>query len=226
MKNLLEFKNAQRVLAEGNIMENSWGGFSQNGFAIVLTPKNQSKLCPKCLVTDITVRLNKISHMGSALQIANVLDTGGLGALDRQRYSFHDLTFDDINPVKYRGSGQVALIMTIAGTALLKNLSINHITAFPPSNALMIGDTAGTKIPNLTFHNSLITAGLYPVWSSGGGSANCSYYNEPITTFNACFSPYSFSHNAMIAPSSLYPASRWPSGNFFPASVTAVQFVN
>ena len=33
-KNLFELKNAQRVLFEGNILENSWGGFSQRGFAI------------------------------------------------------------------------------------------------------------------------------------------------------------------------------------------------
>ena len=37
VKNLFELKNAQRVLIEGNIMENSWGGFTQVGFAIVLT---------------------------------------------------------------------------------------------------------------------------------------------------------------------------------------------
>ena len=41
VKNLLELKNAQRVLLDGNIMEGSWGGFSQVGFAIVITPKNQ-----------------------------------------------------------------------------------------------------------------------------------------------------------------------------------------
>ena len=39
VKNLFELKNAQRVLFEGNILENTWGGFSQKGFAIVLTPK-------------------------------------------------------------------------------------------------------------------------------------------------------------------------------------------
>ena len=42
VKNLLELKNAQRVLVEGNILDYSWGGFSQSGFAILLTPKNQA----------------------------------------------------------------------------------------------------------------------------------------------------------------------------------------
>src|SRR6266571_4241328 len=46
VKNLFELKNAQRVLLEGNLLENCWGGFSQNGYAVLLTPKNQSNQCP------------------------------------------------------------------------------------------------------------------------------------------------------------------------------------
>jgi hypothetical protein len=60
VKNLFELKNAERVLFESNILENSWGGFSQAGFAILLTPKNQAlhagNVCPSCQVTDVTIR--------------------------------------------------------------------------------------------------------------------------------------------------------------------------
>src|SRR5450755_1344717 len=60
VKNHFELKNAQRVLFEGNIAENSWGGFSQPGFTVVLTPKNQitphGDVCPICQVTDVTIR--------------------------------------------------------------------------------------------------------------------------------------------------------------------------
>jgi hypothetical protein len=231
VKNLLELKNAQRVLVEGNIMENTWGGFSQHGYAVLLTPKNQAgagttNLCPNCFVTDVTIRYNTISHVGSGLQIANVLSDNLGGALDGQRYSIHDLIIDDIDPVKYEGSGHVAEILSVAGTALLKNVSINHITAFPPSGSFSIGNTTGTKIPNFIVNNSVITAGKYPVWSTGGGTANCAYYNQPLTTVTACFNPSSFAHNAIIASPSAYPPSSWPSGNFFPATTSAVQFVN
>ena len=41
VKNLFEMKNGQRVLLDSNIMEDTWGGFSQVGFGILLTPKNQ-----------------------------------------------------------------------------------------------------------------------------------------------------------------------------------------
>ena len=41
VKNHFELKNAVRVLVEANLMENVWGGFSQTGYGILLTPKNQ-----------------------------------------------------------------------------------------------------------------------------------------------------------------------------------------
>jgi hypothetical protein len=40
-KNHLELKNATRVLIEANLMENNWGGFTQSGYALLLSPKNQ-----------------------------------------------------------------------------------------------------------------------------------------------------------------------------------------
>ena len=40
MKNLFELKNAQRVLIESNVFEYNWAE-SQNGFAILFTPRNQ-----------------------------------------------------------------------------------------------------------------------------------------------------------------------------------------
>jgi len=58
------------VLFEDNILENTWGGFTQVGFAILLTPKNQagaggSNLCPDCQVTDVTIRNLVIKHVGA-----------------------------------------------------------------------------------------------------------------------------------------------------------------
>ncbi len=232
VKNLLELKNAQRVLIEANIMEYSWGGFSQSGYAIVLTPKNQaatgsnSNLCPNCLVTDVTIRYDAASHVGGGLQIANALSDNGGAAQDGERYSIHDLIVDDIDPVKYAGSGHLAEVLTSPGAPVLRNVSINHVTAFPPSGLFTIGGSTGAKMPNVNVSNSLVTTGKYPIWSTGGGSTNCAYYDKPLTTFNACFSPYSFANNALIASPSSYPPSAWPSGNAFPASADTVQFVN
>jgi hypothetical protein len=232
VKNLLELKNAQRVLIDSNIMEDSWGGFSQVGFAILLTPKNQggsdgTNLCPACQVTDVTIRYTSISHVAAGLQIANAMAGAG-AAQDGERYSIHDLVVDDINGTKYNGPGEFVQISVSVGAPVLQNLTINHVTAFPPSTLAMIGDmvTTSTQMKNLLFTNSILNAGPFPIWSTGGGSTNCAYNDQPLSTFNSCFSPYSFASNAVIASPSPYPPSLWPAGNFFPATTSTVQFAN
>jgi hypothetical protein len=232
VKNLFELKNAQRVLLEGNILENSWGGFSQVGFAILLTPKNQSgHLCPICQVTDVTIRYNSISHVGAGLQIANALDGSGPGVgppLDGQRYSIHDIVIDDIDGKKYNGPSEFAQVSVSPGAPVLQNVTLNHVTAFPSSDLFIIGDYLGitSQMKNFVFTNSIVNAGLYPIWSTGGDAENCAYYDQPLTTFRACFTGSTFLSNAIISTPSTAPATAWPSGNLFPASAATVEFIN
>ena len=232
VKNLLELKNAQRLLFEGNILEYSWGGFSQSGYAILLTPKNQSvnglNVCSLCEVTDITIRYSTISHVGAGLQVANGLSDSGGAPLAGERYSIHDITVDDINPALYVGVGVLAQVSMGVGVPTLQQVDFNHLTGFPPTTLLNVGDFTASepKISAFTFNNSIVNAAAYPVWSTGGGSTNCAYYDKPITTFPACFNPYYFTNNALIAVPPNSPSSSWPVGNFFPLNAAAVEFVN
>jgi hypothetical protein len=92
---------------------------------------------------------------------------------------------------------------------------------------LSIGNAANLpKMSGFTFINNLVLAGPYPVWSSGGGPTNCAYFDVPITTITSCFATYSFVNNAIIGSPTRFPASKWPSGNFFPTDPVTVQFVN
>jgi hypothetical protein len=233
VKNLFELKNAQRVLLDGNVMEGAWGGFSQVGFAILLTPKNQggkeNNLCPICQVTDVTVRFSSISHVAAGLQIANALADNGAAALAGERYSIHDIIIDDLNGAKYNGPGEFAQLSVAAGGAILQSVTINHVTAFPASRLLIVGDQLARtpRMKNFVFTNSVVSAGTYPVWSTGGGGmANCAARNSPLSTFDACFSSYTFAANAIIGAPSSAPAGKWPAKNFFPASAAAVRFAN
>ncbi|HKS73509.1 MAG TPA: hypothetical protein VJQ82_09965 [Terriglobales bacterium] len=232
VKNLFELKNAQRVLFEGNILEYTWGGFSQAGYGILLTPKNQSNggsnVCPLCQVTDITIRYSTISHVASGFQVANGLSDSGGAPLAGERYSIHDVVVDDVNPTLYIGVGVLAQVSMGIGVPLLQQVDFNHITAFAPQIMLNVGDFTSSepKIANFTFNNSIVSAGVSPVWSTGGGSSNCAYYDKPLTTFAACMNPYSFVDNAVIAPGSNFPPSVWPVGNWFPANTAAVGFTS
>jgi hypothetical protein len=234
VKNLLELKNAQRVLIDGNTMDYSWGGFSQVGFAILLTPKNQagahgSNLCPDCQVTDVTIRNLMIRHVAAGMQIANGLSDNKGKALAGTRYSIHDVVIDDLDGLKYYGAGEFAQVSMGAGAAVLENVTIDHVTAFPLSRLFVLGGPRGITPPmkNFVFTNSIVSAGLSPVLTTGSGAAaNCAFHPSPLTTFNACFSPYTMRANAFIAPPTAVSAAKWPSGNFFPTAATAVQFVN
>ncbi len=55
VKNLLELKEGKRVFFEGNLLENTWGGFTQTGSAILLTPKNAGT-CSVCELSDVIIR--------------------------------------------------------------------------------------------------------------------------------------------------------------------------
>lgn len=233
VKNLLELKNAQRVLFDGNVLENTWGGFSQAGFGILLTPKDQAgrgggNLCPVCQVTDVTVRYSTLSHVGGGMQIANGLSDNGGAALAGERYSIHDITIDDIDPTKFNGYGSFAQVSMGPGAALLQSVTINHVSAFQPDVMLNLGDDLSVNRPmiNFVFTNNILNAGSSPTQTTGGGTTNCAYYSAPLTSLGSCFQPYTFSHNAIIASPANYPPSKYPSGNHFPSSVSGVNFVN
>ena len=232
VKNHLELKNAQRVLVEGNIMENSWGGFSQVGFSILLTPKNQAQgtgnVCPICQVTDVTIRFNTISHVGSGISLADALSDNGGAALAGERYSIHDVTLDDISASKYTGGGGLFQIFNQWHTNVLNSISINHVTGFPDPSKHII--SLGNLVSNppmwgLSFTNSIVLTPQFPVWSTGG-TTNCAAPNTPLLSLTACFTKQLFTSNALVAPPSSASAPNWPSGNFFPASFASVQFVN
>ncbi len=230
VKNHFELKNAQRVLFEGNILENTWGGFSQVGFSIALTPKGYTdpnstiNRCPTCQVTDVTIRYNTISHVGGGVNIATVLTGSGVRALAGGRFSIHDVVMDDVT-TQYNGPGTLLKIMNGWSRNALHDVTINHITGFPETHFLTLLDLASKpQMSNLIFTNNIVGAGQYPVWSAGGGSANCASSDVPITSISRCFSTYTFTSNVIIA--SPYALSEWPAGNHFPDDFQAVDFLN
>ena len=229
VKNLFELKNAQRVLLEGNVMEYSWGGFSQMGFGILLTPKNQSNgktnVCPICQVTDVTIRYSTISHVASGMQIGNGLSQTGGAPLDGERYSIHDIVIDDINGNMYGGAGMLAQVSMGKGSVpVLQHVTLEHITAFPKDVMLNVGDKTTTKMSDFNFVNNVVIATDRP-FTTTGGTDNCAAHVRPLTLLPNCFDSYQFTDNALIAVPSTDPADSWPTGNYFPTSPKGM-FVN
>jgi hypothetical protein len=235
VKNHLELKNAVRVLVQANMMDNNWGGFSQTGYGILLTPKNQhtqsgADVCPLCQVTDVTIRYSYVSHAGGGIQMASDLSGNGKDgapALAGTRFSIHDVVLDDLNK-KYVGGGTALEIMNAWPKNPLNTITVNHLTAFPdPTSHMMImGNLAqNASMYGLVFTNNLVVTGQYPVWNTEG-STSCAVEDVPITSISKCFTSNTFANNGLITPPPSFPPSRWPSNNMFPQTINDVGFTN
>ena len=238
VKNHFELKNAVRVLVEANIMENSWGGFTQTGYGILLTPRNQATqgglgpfVCPLCQVTDVTIRYVRISHAGGGIQMATVQDTPngpGQPALAGTRWSIHDVVIDDLSK-KYVGGGSVFEMINGWAKNALNTVTINHVTGFPDPAAhiMILGNRAGNMpMYGLVFTNNMLTAGRYPVWNAIGGTGSCAQSDVPVIVITNCFTTFTFTNNALVATPAAFPPSTWPLNNMFPQTVDDARFVN
>lgn len=235
VKNLFELKNAQRVLFEANILEYNWGGFTQFGDAIVLTPKNQyslrtnSSVCPLCQVTDVTIRYSTVSHVGAGMVIATAVSKDGGEGLAGARYSIHDITVDDVNAQAYSGHGHLFLVMNGWSQNVLNNVTINHVTGFsdPAYRVLTLHNlTSNPQMSGFVLTNSILGSASLTISSAGGGPTDCAHSDLPLTSLDLCFSTYSFSHNAIIGSSLESKPSVWPAGNYFSTNASALQFTN
>lgn len=231
VRHAMELKNAVRVLAENNLIENVWGGFSEWGTAVLLTPKNQASIlgnvCPICEVTDITIRYTRISHAGGGFAILTALSDGGAQAKAGARFSIHDIVLDDISR-KYVGRGTLFDLGNSWPTNPLHTVNISHVTGFPDPEAGMLSLNNLTSNPEMhgfVFINNLVTTGKTPVSGIGLGSASCAYADVPVVSLKNCFTSYKFANNALVADPSKYPPSSWPDGNLFVPNIRDVGFV-
>ena len=248
VKNLFELKNGERVYVEGVIGENTWGGYSQVGAAVLLTPKNQAgggtSLCPGCYVRDVIVHASRFSHMAQFLQIADAANDIGAFAKEGHHYSFSNLIFDDLQyPGCYQCGNYIWQIGSgndPAKTDYLHDVTFDHLTAlvntanaawFSNGGTLLVGAFPGLLPSNINITNSIVPIGAYDVWSTGGGPAvSCSAATPTVQTpadkFNACWKPYTFAGNVLYGMARTPKLDVWPANNQRPATLAAVGFVN
>ncbi|HEY6301528.1 MAG TPA: Ig domain-containing protein [Terriglobales bacterium] len=242
VKNHFEFKNASRVLAEANLLENVWGGFSQRGFGILLNPSNQTTqtqpvrdVCPICVVTDVTIRYTHIIHAGGGMALSTDISGHGLadhGAAAKAgaRWSIHDVVLDDISEKKYKGTGRLFGMSNTWPTNPLNNVTINHITGFPDATGgfMFVGNNSANQMYGFVFTNNIVITGLHPMWDALRGDS-CAASDVPVTLLNKCFLTYSFNHNALLGASPHFGPSMWPTSNLFgpsPSNAVFIEFDN
>jgi hypothetical protein len=226
VKDLFELKNAQRVLVEGNVLENNWAQ-AQNGYGVLFTPRNQNGTCPWCGVSNVTFRYNLFQHSGSGFNLsgADAPSPCGDGSGSSQtlsEVSIHDNLILDINGGNWGGAdGNLFQILAgnYAGSCTRQgpqNITINHNTGFQTGRLGNVGDYNGAPtIVGFVFENLIAPHGTDGFVGSSETEGN--------GTLNSYFTtPYTFTANVIEGGSS----GNYPSGNFFPRTWATVLFAD
>jgi len=235
VKNIFELKNACRVLFEHNNLSNVWGGFTQLGYAILVTPKNQNNNCPACQDHDVTIRHNFISKAGGALQMGfGASDAGGYPS-GAYNYSIHDNVFSDLQYptcyicthwlVQIGSSNVVATGLVLHDVTIANNSFLLAGAWLPPINStdgkahgfMILSAPGAPPYPyNMNFTGNVGFAGNTPLGSTGGGLTNCvtpyigtSYAN----LFANCWVTSSFAGNVILENPTVNKIP-WPAGNY------------
>jgi len=145
VKNLLEFKNAQRVLVERNVFENNWAA-AQVGFAILITPRNQDGTAPWSVTKDITFQYNKLFNIGSGFNISGDDD------LHESQRTTRILIQHNTIEVNGLGGADGRMFQILGGPT---HLSINNNTGFC-TGALSMADGM-PKTDEFDFKNNIVT---------------------------------------------------------------------
>jgi hypothetical protein len=203
VKNLLELKNARRVVIEGNRLEHNWVE-SQDGFAVLFTVRNQDGAAPWSTVEDVSFRGNVVSHTGSGVNILARDDNAPSG--QARGIAIANNLFVDVGGGRWGGGGR--LFQVLDGAA---DLLIEHNTAIHAGN---IVTAAGRPDPGLVFRDNIVLNNQYGV--IGDGTA------PGAATLRSYFPGAVFRRNAVVGAD---PAA-YPDDNFFPRALAQVGFAS
>ncbi len=203
VKNVLELKNARRVLIDGNVIENSWRD-AQDGTGILFTVRNQDGTAPWSTVEDVQFTNNIVRHMSSAI---NLLGRDYFYPSQvTSRVAIKNNLFYDIDGPTWGGNG--TFLNANGGT----DISFEHNTVLQSGN-VTIADSLHTRF---VFNNNLVRANQYGVIGTGHGIGT--------DTLGFYFPGAVFTGNVMIAPTN-YPWL-YPGGNYYAPSMSAVEFTD
>lgn len=159
VKNLLELKNAKKVLIKGNVFDGCWKD-GQDGYAIVFTPRNQSGKAPWCTVEDVLFAFNTIKNSGAGV---NILGT------DNEKPS------DIVKRIRVRDNLMILSKSQFGGAGYCVQINGGIVIEFNHNTMLSEGSLVGaygTPTDRFTFINNVGYHGAYGIFGAVVGSGN------------------------------------------------------
>lgn len=211
VKNLFELKNARQVVVEGNIFENNWTD-AQAGRSIVFTPRT-SDSGAAAVVEDVAFQNNIVRNVGSGLSFLGIDDPPQPQEVRLRRVRVTNNLFQNIDGPRFGSNGVFATV--INGT---DGVVIEHNTVIGSTGSIIVAD----YIPNtgFVFRNNIVRHNEYGIFGSGYGIGNPGI---------AYYFPGSIIKGNLIAKEVNAPwniETIYPSGNYYPATLNDVGFVD
>ena len=228
VKTVFELKNAARVLVDGNIIEYAWKS-GQDGYAVMITPKNSQGNCTWCAVEDVTFTNNIVRHAAGGINLLGRHVSAGGNSDYASRLLFRNNLFYDIywgscTPPPYttdcgwgvNSAPQGRLILFAAGP---RDVAFDHNTFIQRDDAAVYfsaysASTGFDTISNFVFTNNLLRKNSVAFHGEGVQDDG-----SPLGTkiLNSYAPGWIFDHNVFAnAPSSDYPANNtYDSGTVF-----------
>jgi hypothetical protein len=205
LKNLIEFKNADTVLVEGNTIERNWAA-GQQGYAILLTPRNSTGTAPWSVVRNVTIRSNIIRHVAAVFNIAGYDDIHPSQQTTNVRIA-NNLVYDVSTAYATPGNPANGWFAVIGNGP--RDVVFDHNTVDNDGNdtfCLYSGTTsAGAVVSELEITNNLLRDNAYGIF--GGGS------QEGVKSLSL-YAPGSYVAGNTIGGAA---AALYPGGNLFPS---------
>jgi hypothetical protein len=162
VKNVFELKTCFTALIEDNLMEYSWSG-AQDGYVVVLSPRNQYGNAPWSGLADLTLRYNVFRHAGAGL---NLMGDDNLKPSQRTAHVRieHNLLYG-IDRTLHKGAGRLFLVQR--GCV---DTTIAHNTALGANLQAAVYLDGTPKHVGLAVHDNVLSEGGYGLWGSNAVS--------------------------------------------------------
>jgi hypothetical protein len=205
VKNLIELKNAQRVVIDSNVLEYCWQA-AQMGTAVVLTPRNQDGTAPWAVVQHIQVTNNIFRHIAAGFGILGLDDTNTTYQLTNDILVRNNL-FVDMSAATWGGNGW--LVLTLGGSGIV----FDHNTVFTDGTSVVYADV--TTVEGFVFTNNIVP-------NNDSGAIRGSGTNPGMDSISVYYPDGVVTDNVIVGGD----PTIYPQDNYFPPTVDAVGFVS
>jgi len=178
VKNLMEFKNADTVLVEGNVIENNWAN-GQQGYSILFTPRGEAGSAVTSVVQNVTVQHNIIRHLAAGFNILGY-DNDAPSRQTRNIVVRNNLVYDVSKAYSTAGNPANGWFAVIGNGP--RDITFDHNTVDNDGDDTIVfyegTPPATTEIYGFVLTNNLLRDNLYGIFGSGSqpGSVSLNTY--------------------------------------------------